>query len=184
MHRSISGISYWRTLAATLLAIMAVSAVSAMAKDEAAVADGQLQQVELNEDQIKGYLKIAPKLSQMFDRIDKAGGEPDAKLQADLESVAKEGGFKSYDELEIVVSNVTFVMSGMNDEDGSFREPVEVLQQELKDTKADKELNAKEKEEMIAAINESIAITPKLAHKGNVDVVKKHFKALSALFQE
>lgn len=184
MYRSKFGFTYWRALAATLLAFMAVAAAPATAKQEPAAVDGQLQQLPLNEDHIKGYLNIAPKLSKMFDRIDQAGGEPDAKLQAELEDIAKAGGFKSYEDLEIVVSNITFVMSGMNEEDGSFLEPVEVLQQELQDTEADTELKAKEREEMIAAIKESIAITPKLAHTDNIAIVKKYFKELSALFQE
>lgn len=167
-----------------LIACAIVATTPAMAQDKPATDDQQLQQIELTDAQVQGYLKIAPKLAKMFDRIDQAGDQPDKKLQSDLEALAKEGGFKSYDDLEIIVSNITFVMSGINEEDGSFQEPVEVLKEELKDIEADTELNAKEKAELVGAINESIAITPKLAHPGNVDIVKKHFKALSALFQE
>ena len=41
-----------------------------------------------------------------------------------------------------------------------------------------------EKAELIASIKESIAHTPKLAHRGNIDVVKKHFEALARHFDE
>ena len=76
----------------------------------------ELEQIELKQTHIDGYLKIAPKLVKMFDRIDKAEGEPDKQLSADLEALAKEGGFQSFDELETVVSNITFVMSGISED--------------------------------------------------------------------
>ena len=144
----------------------------------------ELEQIALNEEHIKSYLKIGPKLAKMFDRIDKANGEPDKKLSADLETLAREGGFKSFDDLETAVSNITFVMSGINEEDGTFREPVEVLKQELADAEADKAIQGDEKVELLASIKESIAHTPKLKHPGNVALVKKHFKALAQLFEE
>jgi len=143
-----------------------------------------MEQVELTEDHITGYLQIAPKLSEMFDRIDKAGGEPDKKLVGELEALAKVGGFQSFEELEIVVSNINFVMSGIDEETGTFTEPVEVLKAELKDTQADKSIQGEEKEQLVASIKESIAQTPKLKYPGNVDIVKKHMKALTALYQE
>ena len=144
----------------------------------------QLEQIELKQTHIDGYLKIAPKLVKMFDRIDKANGEPDKQLSADLEALAKEGGFQSFDELETVVSNITFVMSGINDEDGSFKEPVEVLKEELAETEADQNMKGDEKKQLITSIKESIAHTPKLKHTGNIALVKKHFKELAKLFEE
>lgn len=144
----------------------------------------KLAQIELNEGHIKGYLKIGPKLAKMFDRIDKADDTPDDKLKAELEALAKEGGFASFEDLETAVSNITFVMSGINEDDGTFREPVDVLKQELADTEADQDLKGNDKAELIAAIKESIEHTPKLKHQANVALVQKHFKALVKLFEE
>ena len=165
------------------LCLLAAGALAAAQADEKA-ATLKLEQIALNEGHIKGYLKVGPKLAKMFDRIDKAGDAPDDKLMAELEALAKEGGFTSFDELETAVSNITFVMSGINEDDGTFREPVDVLKQELADTEADKELKGKDKAELVAAIKESIEHTPKLKHPGNVALVQKHFKALVKLFEE
>ncbi len=182
MQRMIARASDLRMWIAILIVFIAGALGPAHAENKSELFE--LEQIALNEDHIKGYLKIGPKLTKMFDRIDKANGEPDQKLMADLEALAKEGGFQSFDELETAVSNITFVMSGINEEDGTFREPVDVLKQELADTEADKAIKGDEKAELIASIKESIAHTPKLKNLGNVALVKKHFKALTQLFEE
>ena len=150
-------------------------ASSASAQDGAA-----FQQVKLTDAQVKGYLKIADKLPDVFERLDKAEGSPDKKLQEEIKSLGRTGGFKSLEELENVVATISFVMSGM-DEEGNFQEPSELLQAELKEIEADTELKAQEKKEMIASIKESIEGTPKLEHPSNVDVIKANLEALSAL---
>jgi hypothetical protein len=169
-------------LLAVLFACIAAVMTPALAQSN----EGQveLEQIELKEAHVLGYLKIGKKLGAVFDRIDQAQGEPDKKLLADLEAVAKEGGYSSFDELEAVVSNITFVMSGINDENGSFKEPSEVLKEELAETEADQSIKGEEKEQLIASIKESIANTPKLKFKSNVALIQKHFKALSKLFEE
>lgn len=144
----------------------------------------ELKQIALNEGHIQGYLKIAPDLAKLFERIDAAHAAPDSKLLAELETVAKRGGFATFEALEIAVANITFVMSGIDEKDGSFREPVELLRQELTDLEADKEIKGDERAELIASIKESITHTPRLAHPGNIDLVKKHFKALARHFDE
>jgi hypothetical protein len=141
------------------------------------------EQVALTDAMVKGYIAASPKLSELFDRMDNTEGKTDSNLDGELEALAKKHGFKSYDEMEKVGSNIGFVMSGINEEDGSFREPLEVLQEELADVEADASLAKEEKEQLVASIKESIALTPKLKFPGNVDVVKAHLKALLDLFQ-
>ncbi len=141
------------------------------------------EQIQLTDAQVKGYIAASPKLTELFDRMDQAETNPDPKLDAELEATAKKHGFKNYDELETVGSNISFVLSGINEEDGSFREPLEVLQEELDAVEADASIAAEEKAQLIASIKESIALTPKLQFPENVDVVKAHLKALNDLFQ-
>lgn len=182
MQRMKMGLREFGVLVSVLFVnvIGALSPVSAETKAELL----ELEQIELNEDHIKGYLKIGPKLVKMFDRIDKADGEPGKQLTADLEAVAKDGGFSSFDELETAVSNITFVMSGINEEDGTFKEPVEVLKEELAETETDKDIKGDERKQLIASIKDSITHTPKLKYAGNVALVQKHFKALAKMFEE
>jgi len=157
-------------------------ALLALAGPALAQEDG-FRQIKLSEDQVLGYIKVAPKLSKLFDRIDQAGDKPDPNLQKDLEALAKEGGYKSFDEMEVAVSNITFVMSGIDDQDGSFKEPMERLKEELEDTQADPDLKADEKKQLVQSIKDSMAQTPKLEHPENVQLVQKYFKQLTSLFE-
>ncbi len=179
LARGLSGLGVWLAMGFAMLVAAAV-----IAPANAAEEGGAFEQIELSDDQIKRYIKAAPQLEKLFERIDQAGGDPDPALEAELERLAKAHGFKTFDELDIVASNVTFVLSGINDEDGSFNEPVEVLRGELADIKAATDIDPTEKAEIIKSIEESIAMTPKLKYPGNVDVVRKNLKALSALYQE
>lgn len=179
MHTPIDRLSLWTVMLFVTFA-GAVGALRAETKAELL----ELKQIALNEGHVQGYLKIAPDLAKLFERIDAAHAAPDAKLLGDLEALAKRGGFASFEALEIAVANITFVMSGIDEKDGSFREPVELLRQDLTDLEADKEIKGDERAELIASIKESIAHTPKLAHTGNIDVVKKHFKALARHFDD
>lgn len=147
------------------------------------VAQEVLKQIPLTDAQVQNYIKAAPELAKMFDRIDKADGKLGKKLKADLEAVAKNSGFASFDEMQDVSNNIQFVMQGM-DEKGSFREPQEFLKLDLAEVKADKSIEKKEKKQIIASIEDQLENTPKLSQPGNVGVVKKHLKTLMSLFRE
>lgn len=164
------------------LALSAPLASAQQSTNEQAEAEN-FQQIQLTDAQVKGYIAASPKLTELFDRMDQAESNPDPKLDAELEATAKKHGFKNYDELETVGSNISFVMSGINEEDGSFREPLDVLQEELAAVQADASIAAEEKAQLIASIKESIAVTPKLEFPDNVKVVKAHLKDLTELFQ-
>lgn len=159
---------------ATILAVFSYT-VSAGAQDGPA-----FPEVKLTDAHVKGYLKVAKKLPKLFEALDKAEGKPGKKLQNEIKAVGREGGFKSLAEMEEVVATIGFVLSGM-DEDGNFQEPTELMKAELKEIEADKELENKEKKEMVASIKDAIANTPKLNHRSNVDVLKKYLKQLAEL---
>ena len=179
MQRMESGL---RGLAA-LLAISIMFAISPYAIANAQEPGTELTQIELTEAHIKGYLNAGQKLAELFDRIDKAGGEPDAKLQAEMDQLAKDNGFKSLEEMELAVSNISFIMSGFGDDNQTYTEPVEALKQELAEIKADNSLKPDEKEQLVRSIEESIKLTPKVKYANNVVLVKKYFPQLIKLFQ-
>jgi len=141
------------------------------------------EQVQMTDARVKGYIAASPRLSELFDRMDSAETSPDPKLDAELEAIARKHGFKSYDELENVGLNIGFVLSGINEEDGSFREPLEVLEEELTAVRQDPSLEPEERQQLIASIKETIQLTPKLKYLGNVDIVRANLKALLDLFQ-
>lgn len=167
-----------------LFALMSLTVGVVIAVGAAGVARAQdnaplFEQIKLTDAHIKGYVKVAPELMAVFEKLDQAEGKPSKAVEDQLKSLANKGGFASFAELEDVVANISFIMSGM-DEDGKFQEPVELLKEELAEIKADSELSAKEKKEIVESIEESIARTPKLKYSENVTLVAKYQKELAA----
>ena len=140
------------------------------------------EQIELTDAHVKGYIGASGKLADLLDRVEKAGGEPGEKLLGELEQLAKANGFKSFEEMELAIANITFVMSGFGNEANDYLEPVEALKKERADIKADKELKADEKTQMLQEIDESIKFTPKVKFPANVELIRKHYADLIKLF--
>jgi hypothetical protein len=160
--------------------VFAITSVPTMAADEAPA----MKQIALTDAHVTGYLKAAAKLAEVAEKVEKADGKVGAKIKAELETIAKASGFGSYDELQVAAENISFVLSGMDDQSGKFREPSELLNLDLEDVKADKSMKKKEKAETIADIKEQLASTPKLEQRGNIAVIKNHLKALAALSKD
>jgi hypothetical protein len=173
-------ISLLAVVVVAVATIFAITSVPTMAADEAPA----MKQIALTDAHVTGYLKAAAKLAEVAEKVEKADGKVGAKIKAELETIAKASGFGSYDELQLAAENISFVLSGMDDQSGKFREPSELLKLDLEDVKADKSMKKKEKAETIADIKEQLASTPKLEQRGNIAVIKNHLKALAALSKD
>ena len=160
-------------IAAAALALTGLLAVGQLQAQEAA-----FKQMKLTEAQIENYLKAQGELNKQFEKIEQAGEQPDKTLVQGLEAIAKKYGFSSYDELDAIMSNISFVLSGFDQESGEFSEPVEAMKQEIAALKSDKSMPEKERNALIQELEEAVKNTPAIEHKENVALVKKHFKAL------
>jgi recombination DNA repair RAD52 pathway protein len=163
-----------------LVGILAAIVLCFTATGIANAQDEQIKQIKLTEAQVKGYISAGKALAEVSEKIEAGGDKPDPKLLAQLEDIAKSNGFKSYEELDLVVSNVSLILSGMDDK-GNFTEPSEVLKDELEQVKGDKTIKAKEKKEYTEEIEAAIKSTPKVQFMSNVALVKKYLKQLDAL---
>ena len=90
-------------IAAAALALTALLAVGQLQAQEAA-----FKQMKLTEAQIENYLKAQGELNKQFEKIEQAGEQPDKTLVQGLEAIAKKYGFSSYDELDAIMSNISF----------------------------------------------------------------------------
>ncbi len=149
----------------------------------AQTADDELQQIQLTEAYMTGYLSAAKRLGEIAEKIEASDNQADDKIRKELEELAKKNGFKSYEELELVIANISFILSGFDDK-GKFTEPQLALKQELEEVKADKSLKPDAKEEMIAEITEALKSTPKMKYADNVQVVEKYLKELDQILQQ
>ena len=133
-----------------------------------------IKQIKLTETQVKSFISAQPDLAGIAPKLQKAGDEPDAALEAELDGIAKKHGFSGFNELDDVAANISIVMAGIDAETGQFTDPVEALKMELEEVKTDPSIPDDDKTQLIEELSDAIKTTPALEHLENVDLVKAH----------
>jgi hypothetical protein len=154
------------------LTVFAVALAFAMGP--AAAQDTEFKQIKLDEKQVQGFIAAQKDLNDISEKLQSSSDQPDSKLQAELEAIAKKNGFASFEELDDVAANISMVMAGIDPETGDYTDPVESIKKEIEEIKADKSIPDKEKKQMLEEMQEALETTPALQHPENVEVVKKH----------
>lgn len=150
------------------------AAQEAAPKSAQSETDEGIHQIKLTEAQVQGYIAAQPDMAAILPKLQKADDEPDSKMQAELDAIAKKHGFADFKELNDVATNISIVMAGFDSETGEFIEPVEALKKELEDIKGDTSIPEAEKKQLVEELSEAIKTTPVLQHRENVDLVKAH----------
>lgn len=164
-----------RTLFARILRPFTIVALAlAFALGPAAAQDAEFKQIKLNEKQVQGFIAAQKDLNDISEKLQSASDQPDSKLQAELEAIAKKNGFASFEELDDVAANISMVMAGIDPETGDYTDPVTSIKKEIEEIKADKSIPEKEKKQMLQEMQEALDTTPALQHPENIEVVKKH----------
>src|SRR6266481_10152953 len=71
----------------------------------------QVKQIKLTEKQIQGFMAAYEDMAKLYDG---ANPEPDPKVEAQAEAVAKKNGFASLDEYDDVSLNIEMIVSGID----------------------------------------------------------------------
>jgi len=140
----------------------------------AAAEEYEFKQIKLTEKQVQSFIKAQAELNKISDKLQSDSEEPDEKVQAELEAIAKKNGFANFDELDQVAANVSMVIAGIDPETGEYTDPVESIKKEIEEIKADKSIPEKEKQQMLKEMEEALETTPALEHPENIEIVKKY----------
>jgi len=139
----------------------------------------QLKQMKLTDKQVQGFISAQKDLAPLRSKLEGAGDKLDPALQAQLDLIAKKNGFSSGDEFDDVAANIAIVLSGL-DQSGQFTEPPEQIKKDIEEIKQDAQLPQKEKEQVLAEMQEALKTATPLKFKENVVLVKKYQKELDA----
>jgi hypothetical protein len=180
--------------AAALFAVAAADPALAQAKQQAPAKQAApppqqpapaLTQIELTEKQIEQLLAAQKEMDAVTDKLpESATDQPDPKLQAQLEGIAKKNGFAGFDDYGAVYDNVSLVMSGIDPKTKAFTEPPEALKKQIAAVQADSKIPAKEKKEILDDMNAALKTLEPVKYPGNVALVTKYFDKLAALMQD
>jgi hypothetical protein len=159
----------------------------AQAKQDAPSQAGQppqLKQIALTQKQIDDVLASQKDMDAITDKLPD-NASPDAKVIAQLETVAKKHGFAGYDDYNTVIDNISLVMGGIDPQTKKYVGSEAVIKQQVAEVQADKKMKAEEKKEALANLDMALkAKAPDVENKGNVDLVITNYDKLSAALGE
>jgi hypothetical protein len=158
-----------------------------MAPAQAAPPPGQppaIKQMALTEKQIEGVLVASKQMDTITAKLPD-NTQPDAKMVAQLDGVAKKNGFAGYDEYTNVMDNISMVMGGFDPATKKYVGTEAVIKAQIAQVEADKKMPAKDKKEALADLNQALkAPEPPIENKGNIDLVTKYYDKLAAIMGE
>ena len=182
-------------LAASLAAVTS-DAARAQAKDqgkdqgkEQAVPAAQeqppaIKQIALTDKQIDAVLASQKDMDAITDKLPE-NAQPDPKVIAQLDGVAKKHGFASYDDYNIVVDNISLVLGGIDPMTKKYVGAEAVIKSQIGLVEADTKMNAAEKKQALENLNMALkAKEPAIENKGNIELVVKYYDKLAALLGE
>ena len=174
--------------AAACFAVAAPQSAFAQAKDQAAPAapaqPQELKQVALTDKQVDGVLASQKEMDAITEKLPE-NAQPDAKVMAQLDGVAKKHGFASYDEYSTVVDNIGLVMNGIDPATKKYVGSEAVIKSQIAQVEADKKMTAPEKKQALENLNMALkAKDPDIQNKGNIDLVVKNYDKLAAALSE
>jgi len=183
-------------LASLSIALLAASAAAitsqaarAQAKDQAPAQAAQeqlpvLKQIALTDKQIDAVLASQKDMDAITDKLPE-NAQPDPKIIAQLEAVAKKHGFASYDDYNNVVDNISLVLGGIDPATKKYVGSEAVIKSQIQLVEADKTMNANEKKQALENLNMALkAKEPPIENKGNIDLVVKYYDKLAAVLGE
>jgi|SRR5467141_3735071 hypothetical protein len=138
-----------------------------------------IKQIALTDKQIEGVLTAAKDMDAITAKLPE-DAKPDTKVTAQLDDVAKKNGFASYDEYNDVVDNISMVLAGFDPTTKKYVGTEAVIKAQIAQVQADKKINAKDKKEALADLNEAMKTpVPPIENKGNIDLVAKYYDKLA-----
>jgi hypothetical protein len=138
-------------------------------------------QIALTDQQVQGFITATPEISKITEKLQ---AEPDKKTQAQLDGLAKKGGFASFDEYETVSANISMVMQGVDPKTKKFGDPKAMIQAQIAEVQADKKMKPADKKQALEELNQAIKDVQPIKNQGNIALVEKNYDRLAALMQQ
>ena len=143
----------------------------------------EMTQLKLTEQHIKGFLGAQKDLTAIASKIEAAGDTIDAKLQAEIDALARKHGFKDFNDFDDVRANIMMVLAGIDPDSGNYTDPVDLIKKDMEAVKADKSLPEADRKQQLDELSDALKEMQPLKYKENIDLVKKHQKAIDAALQ-
>jgi hypothetical protein len=138
-----------------------------------------LKQIPLSEKQIQGVLAASKDMDAITSKLPE-NAQPDPKVLAQLDGIAKKNGFASFDEYNDVTDNISLVLGGVDPATKKYVGSDVVIKSQIAEVQADKKMSPKDKKEALDDLNNALkSPAPPVQNKGNIDLVVKYYDKLN-----
>ena len=166
----------WRFVTALISAVLAI----ALFNPNFGSAQ-EVKQIKLTEKRIQSFIAASEEISTFSGGDNQDNG--DQKLEQ-VEALVKKYGFVSLEEFDNISTNISMIMSGIDQQTRKFTEPKEQLRQQIAAIKSDKSIPEAEKKEDLAQLDAALKEAKPIQFKENITLVLKYFDKLFQLMQE
>ena len=166
----------WRFLTALIPAVLAIALFSPNLGSAQ-----EVKQIMLTEKRIQSFIAASEEISTLSDadNQDNADQKPEQ-----VETLVKKYGFVSLEEFDDISTNISMIISGIDQQTRKFTEPKEQIRQQIVAIKSDKSIPEAEKKEDLAQLDAALKEAKPIQFKENITLVLKHFDKLFQLMQE
>jgi hypothetical protein len=159
------------------------SALLALTLFHPSVATAQeVKQIKLTDKHMQGFIAVSEDMAKLSDGANQ--DKLDAELEAQAEALVKRKGFANLAEFDDVSTNISMIMSGIDQQTKKFTEPPEQIKQQIAAVKADKSVPEVQKREDLAQLEAALKDTKPIQFKENIALVLQYFDKLTELMQE
>ena len=149
--------------------------------DPGAASAQEGKQIKLTEKHIQGFMAAYEDMAKVYES---ANPEPDPKVGAQAEAVAKKNGFASLAEYDGASMNISMIMFGIDPQTKKFTEPPDQIKKQIAALKIDKTVSEAEKKEDLAELEAALKNAKPIQFKENIALVLKYFDKLAPLMPE
>jgi hypothetical protein len=159
----------------------ACAAVALVCLAGVAAAQAPIKQIRLTEKQVQSFIAAQKDMAAVAEKMqESASDQPDPKVQAELETIAKKHGFKDFAEYDDVANNIMMVMGGIDPQTKQYIDPQTAIKKEMAEVRADKTLPEKDKKDLLHELEEALKTAQPIQFPSNVELVKKYYDKIDA----
>ena len=152
----------------------------AAAQSQAAQAADSVKQIQLTPAIVDHYLAAKKDMESALDALPEGTDQPDPATLGKLDAIAKQHMFADYKDYDATDSTIGIVMAGIDPDTKGYVGPEAVIDRQIAEVQADKQIAAKDKTDTVAQLKAAKETLPKLQYPGDVDIVVKSYDKLNA----
>jgi hypothetical protein len=135
----------------------------------------RLKQIKLTERQVQNFIAVEKAMAAVVEKMYSNVHQPDSKVLAESEIMAKKSGFKDFAEYDEVAANILMVFAGIDPQTKQYTDPQTAMKKKIAEIAADKRLSKRGKRELLNEYEKRLKAAQPIQYPGNIELVRKYY---------